>query len=142
MTFFTKVIFPVVWIGGFGLGTLALWSSHGAQQPKYQFLVFWVAGTAFILWACAGLKRVRIDDRFLYISNYQNEISVPFDMIADVTEIRWISNHPVTIHFRSPTEFGTTITFMPKARFTFSSWTSHPVVAELKKLARLPADAG
>jgi len=94
------------------------------------------------LWFCAGLKRVRVDDKFLYVSNYQNEISVPFNLIADVTENRWVRNHPVTIHFHSATEFGDKITFMPKSRMTFRPWSSHPVVAELKQLAHLPADAG
>jgi hypothetical protein len=138
-TFIMKVLFPVLWVSGFGLGTLALWvgAMHGQSgvppEMKWQFLGAWIAGTTFILWGCAGLKRVRIDSKNPYVSNYRKEILVPFNMIFDVTENRWLNIHPVTIHLRSVTEFGSTLTFMPAMRFTL--WGSHPVVAELKKLA-------
>jgi hypothetical protein len=143
-TFFMKVLFPPVWISMFGLGTLALWfgamhGKNGSQPPeamKWLFLLLWLAGTAFILWGCAGLKRVRVDSNFLYVSNYLREISVPLKMISDVEEIRWINIHPVTVHFRSTTDFGRRITFMPRIRM-FALWSSHPVVAELKHLAGL-----
>ena len=142
-TFLMKVIFPLVWINGFGAGTLALWlgAMHGAAsdsaQPemKWQFLVAWVAGSAFILWGCAGLKRVRVDREFLYVSNYRREIAVPLSSIEAVAENRWINIHPVTLHFRAPTEFGQKITFMPTARLF--GWRSHPVVEELRCAARL-----
>lgn len=140
-TFLMKVIFPVAWITGFGAGTLSLWlgSMHGIEgapspQEKWQFMATWIAGTAFILWGCAGLKRVRLDATHLYVSNFRKEISVPLGNLVSVTENRWINIHPVTVHFRVPTEFGQTITFMPAARL-FGFWSSDPVVAELKKLA-------
>jgi hypothetical protein len=101
---------------------------------KLQFLVIWIVGAAFILWACAGLKRVRVDSKSLYVSNYLREITIPLSMIEDITEIRWVNIHPVTIYFRNVTEFGQRITFMPITRF-FGLWSSHPVVAELKLLA-------
>lgn len=139
-----KVLFPVLWISGFGFGTLSLWlgivhEKNGALPPaemKWQFLGAWIVGTVFILWCCSRLKRVRVDPKTLYISNYLREIAIPVTMITDVTENRWINIHPVTVHFRNPTEFGQKITFMPTVRF-FGLWSSHPVVAELKRLAGL-----
>lgn len=142
-TVLMKIIFPVVWIAGFGFGTLLLWTGAmhgvGGEPPpwamKWQFLCIWVAGSAFILWGCAGLKKVRLDGSCLYVSNYRREIKVPLTSIASVTENRWINIHPVTIHFRVPTEFGRKITFMPKVRFF--TWGSHPVVGELRHVAGL-----
>ena len=143
-TFLMKVLFPAVWISGFGLGTLWLWlgtmhGKNGALPPdemKWQFLLAWIAGSAFILWGCAGLKRVRMDSVNLYISNYLREISVPLTMISDVTENRWINIHPGTIHFRNATRFGQKVTFMPTIRL-FGLWSSHPVVTELRRHAGL-----
>ena len=140
-TFLMKVIFPVLWIGGFGAGTLSLWlaAMHGPggsgapSWMRWQFLVTWLAGAAFIGWSCARLKRVRIDREFLYVSNYRREIAVPLSAIEAVTENRWINIHPVTVRFRVPTEFGQAITFMPTARFW--GWSSHPVVQELRDAA-------
>jgi hypothetical protein len=138
-----KVLFPAIWIAGFGIGTLGIWldmfHGQGGTLPpdpvKWLFLATWIAGTACILWVCAALKRVRVDARSLYLSNYLREITVPLTMIAEVTEDWWINPHRVTVHFRTTTEFGQRITFMPTTRF-FGLWSSHPVVAELKQLAR------
>ncbi len=140
-TFWMKFVFPTIWISMFGLGTLALFlgafrgpgNSPPPESMKWGFLAAWIAGTIFIYWGCARLKRVRIEDSAIYVSNYLKEIRIPLDAVADVTENRWINIHPVTIHLRASTEFGDRITFMPKIRIF--SWRSHPVVAELRELA-------
>src|ERR1019366_6335759 len=86
-TFWMKYVFPVVWISGFGSATILT----PAPQNKIVFLVAWSLGTKFILWANAGLKRVRIDERQLHVSNYSREICVPFSAITDVKQNRWIN---------------------------------------------------
>jgi hypothetical protein len=142
LTFITKFIFPVFWVTVFGFGTVAMWAGQltdrqGAPPPiemKLSFLVAWIAGSVLISWTCTGLKEVRADDRSIYVSSYLKEISVPVGMIEDITENRWFSHRPVTIRFRCDTEFGRTITFMPK-RQLMAPWRSHPVVGELRRLA-------
>jgi len=104
------------------------------SPPPWIFLFFWIAGSAFLVWDAARLKFVSVDDDFLYVSNYLREIAIPLTDIYDVTENVWINTHPVTIHLKSPSEFGDKIVFMPKTRF--SLFSSHPVVKELKQLAR------
>ena len=89
---------------------------------------------AFVYWICVPLKKVEMDDKFLYVSNFRKEIIVPLSEIHDVTEIVWINIHPVKIHFKSTTEFGDKIVFMPKFRM-FSFFSSHPVVEKLKTSA-------
>ena len=126
-----KYVFPVVWISGFGSATILT----PAPQNKIVFLVAWSLGTTLILWANAGLKRVRIDERQLHVSNYSREICVPFSAITDVKQNRWINSRPITIHFRDATQFGDQVTFMPKQRIQF--WSVDPVVNELKRLAGL-----
>jgi len=105
------------------------------QPPKWIFLFFWFAGSAFIYWSCIRLKEVSVDDHFLYVSNYLKEIIIPLSEIYDVTENVWVNIHPVTIRLKSPSEFGDKIVFMPTVRF-FAMFSSHPVVSELKELAR------
>ena len=129
----------------FGSGTIMLLAGgfDGSEQPaplhmKTLFLTMWVGGSAFILWTCAPLKRVRIQQNDLYISNYFKEIKVPLTSVSDVTEIRWINIHPVTVHFKRDTEFGHKITFMPTARL-FAFMSSHPIVSELRERAGLRA---
>jgi len=133
-----KVMFPAVWIPLFGLGPLMMFLGgvEGADAPaKWIFLVAWVAGSIFIYWSCIRLKEVRVDDDFLYVSNYLKEITIPLSEIFDVRENIWVNIHPVTIQLKSPSEFGDKIVFMPTVRF-FGLFSSHPVVSELKELAR------
>jgi hypothetical protein len=135
-TVLMKFVFPAIWIPLFGFGVLMMFLGglKGADPPsKWIFLFAWIAGSAFTYWSCAGLKAVSVDDNFLYVSNYLKEIEIPISEIYDVTENKWINIHPVTIHLKSPSEFGDKIIFMPKVRFF--AFGSHPVVSELKELA-------
>jgi hypothetical protein len=134
-TFWAKFLFPAIWILAFGCVTF-FWSG-GPQQTKFVFLIVWIAGTTSILWAYAGLKRVRMDERQLYVSNYFRGIDVPFSAITNVKQNRWINSRPITIYFRDATQFGDRVTFMPKQRIQF--WRIDPVVNELKQLAGLVA---
>src|SRR5664279_2348811 len=98
-TFWAKFVFPAIWISGFGLGTVLLWLGdfHGrnneAPPPlvKFVFLGAWVLGSTFILLANAGLKRVRLEERQLRISNYVHEISISLSAIVDVRQNRWLN---------------------------------------------------
>ena len=91
--------------------------------------------SAYVIWYNLRLKKVTILSKSLLISNHIKEIKVPFSEINLVTESFWNNIHPVTIHLKTPTEFGSKIVFMPTYRF-FGFWTSHPIVRELNGLAR------
>ena len=142
-TFWMKFVFPPFWIFGFGFGTFIVWfgtarGRNGEPPPeiiKYIFALVWITGTSFILWLAIRLKRVRLDARNLYVSKGLREIAVPLEEISQVTEIRWINAHPITIHFKNATACGTNIMFMPTRRLAL--WSAHPIVAELKQLAGL-----
>jgi len=139
-TFWTKVIFPTLWIGGFAAGTLVMFLQPGqdsaAPPPpiKWIFLTATIAGAAFLYWTCMRLKQVRMDDQALYISNYLREIRVPLQQVEEVSENRWVNIHPVTIDLRDESELGRRIVFMPKVRW-FALWSSHPVVKEIREAA-------
>ena len=141
LTFFYKYIFSAVWITGFGSGTASMFLSGthfrdkaGIPQPpemRWQFLMAWIVGSLFIWWGCSRLKRVRLDDKALYISNYLEEIEVPLQEVSDISENRWINIHPVTLTFKNRTQFGSSAVFMPTAHF--SIFSSHPIVAEIRR---------
>ncbi len=139
-TFFLKVLFPVVWIGVFAGMTVLLFAGvpgspdSGTPPPpvtRWILLLATIAGSAVIYWACIRLKRVDLDRRALYISNYLTEISVPLRDVVEVTENRWVNTHPVTIRFQRDVGFGTSIVFTPRVRW-FAFFSPHPIVAELR----------
>lgn len=138
-----KFLFPAIWLPGFAVATVFLFrpgviDSNGLPPPpemKWFFLLVTVVGTFFIYWACMRLKRVAMDDRWLYVSNYVQEIQVPLEQIEDISENRWVNIRPITVEFRRPTDFGSRIVFMPKTRW-WGFWSAHPVVAELESAIR------
>jgi hypothetical protein len=134
-TILMKFIFPALWILLLGVSTIRLFFWGDIRTPPpWIFLFFWIAGSALWLFDAERLKYVSVDDDFLYVSNYFREIVIPLQDIYDVTENVWLKIHPVTLHLKHPSEFGDKIVFMPKTRFSFFS--SHPVVKELKRLAK------
>jgi len=99
------------------------------------FLVALAVGCGYSIWMTVRIKRIRLDDHCLYVSDYVVERTVPLRDIDYVTENGWIGGHPVTIHFVDRTAAGKTVVFMPKARYFTWSWTSHPVVDEITDAA-------
>jgi len=131
-TFFIKFIVPALWLPLFGL--IMLGGLFRGAPVTWPLLLVFAVGAVSMYWYCMRLKKVSIDDTYLYVSNYFNEIPIPLSNIADVTENVWVNIHPVTIHLNFSSEFGDQIVFMPKTR-VFGFMSSHPVVAELRQAA-------
>jgi hypothetical protein len=81
------------------------------------------------------LKKIYIDDRNLYVSDYRVEETIPLTNVTRVTEFYFSEPRRVTIHFKEPTIFGRKIVFMATYRFSpFAGFTSHPIVSELRRM--------
>ena len=133
MTVVFKVIFPVVWIGMFALGTLLMFLN--GDPAKWGFLAALIIGAAFLSWGCIPLKRIELDGHTLRISNFLKTIEADVSDINRITENSVINIHPVWLHFRKPTKFGNKVMFMPHTQWSpLSMFRSHPIVDELWKL--------
>lgn len=87
------------------------------------------------------LKRVAVDERFLYVSEYgnSNEIAIAFTQIVRVTQWRGKTFRPVTVHLRSRSKFSDRIKFQPIATGELGwAWSENRIVGELRVLAKLP----
>ena len=142
-TGFMKYVFPALWIGVFGYGTLQLWLAPEAmvfngvrggatRQDQWMFLIMLIVGTLFLAWACFPLKRVKLTERGFRISNYLEEIEVPFRSVSSVAQNRWLNMRPVVLHLRQDTQFGRRIVFLPARRRLFAVWREDELVSELR----------
>jgi hypothetical protein len=143
-TFLTKFVIPTIWLAGFAATTMLLFRTRGFTGPdgllpppemKWLFLGGAVLGGWFLYWYGVRLKRVEIDEQWLYVSNFLREIRIPLSDIEEITENRWVSTRPITVEFRHETEFGSRIVFMPRPRW-WRLWRAHPVVGELEAATR------
>jgi hypothetical protein len=137
LTVLYKFIYPAVSIivGVFALFQVLRTGFLKGNPLAIIFLPFLALLIGVSLWPMIKLKKVSLDEEFLYASDYLKEIKIPLEDIYDMTENRWIKFHPVTIYLQRPSEFGTKIVFAPTFRM-FLFFSSHPVVEELKQIAR------
>ena len=85
------------------------------------------------------LKKVAVDNCFLYVSDYSDpeQVAIPLSDIVRITQWRGKTLRTVTVYLRSPSKFGERIQFQPmleKGEWGWA-WQENRVVQELRKLA-------
>ena len=128
-TAYYTFVFPAIWI----LFFLYVGFSVGWPQGLI-FIPIMIFGLLISHVIGGRLRVVHVDDRFLYVSNYREEIQIPLSDVNEIKEDSWINIHPVILHLSTPSSFGTQIRFMPKALWRVFFARSHPVVGELTEL--------
>ncbi|HEY9690414.1 MAG TPA: hypothetical protein V6D46_10510 [Coleofasciculaceae cyanobacterium] len=116
-----KVIFPTLWITGFGLGTLAMWLIPNVQKPaplsiKVSFAIAWILGILLLYFTCIRLKSVELDeaDRAVYIGNLRATARVPIALVDPLLVGSWGGRPPIlTLRLKEPCRFGRSISFVP-----------------------------
>lgn len=136
-TFFLKIILPIFFVAML----MTVFAGIIFSSKKVELLpliiilpLIGLAGMFVMYLTVMRYKKVSVDEQFLYISNYRNEIKVPLSNISDVTETKWIRTRPITIHLKNDSEFGRKIVFTPKMN-GFRVFADNPIIAELKELA-------
>ena len=145
LTMLFKVVFPLVWIGGFAVGTAAMFltsafltpasSSSDLGDDKWFFLGATLLGSALLYVFVMRLKVVALRGDTLRIESLGREIMVPLSNVERVTGSVLLTPELVWIDFRQPTELGSRVMFVPKWRL-LAGFTVHPVVAELNDLVK------
>lgn len=137
-TFVLKFVLPVAFGGLLSVVAIVMfltpsgWRSTIDVRDRLWFLGGTLIGTVFIVWYVGSLKRVRMDERALYISNYFTEIVVPLTEVTEIRRSLYGSLNPTTIEFGSPTAFGSSIEFLPAFRWG-SLLGSPPVTEEIRE---------
>ncbi len=134
LTFFNKLVFPTVWLGGFGLGTVLLLRNppRDGEHPLVLAAALVVGAIVFYRWGFS-LKRVLARENGLLVSNYRREIFVPYEQISSVRENKLVNIRPITVQLRSATAFGSSFVFMPYTAFVL--FGDHPVATRLRERA-------
>jgi len=138
LTFLHKFILPGIFalsiVNAAILYLAGRWStaSPAITGTMMLFTVAFLVVSILLHWP---LKKVHVDERNLYISDYRVDATIPITNIARVSEFFFSEPRRVTIHFKDPTIFGRKIVFIATYRFgPFSAFTSHPIVSELRAM--------
>jgi hypothetical protein len=136
-TLFLKIFLPTMWVVFFGLFTLVVWVAGvfsfggvSASAFKLGFTVFFLVGTALLYFTFWQLKRVELDDLYVYASNYFKTYRYPYHNIEKITERDATLFHLVHIHLKTPGRFGKKITFLLDEAMWRDFLEKRPGVAE------------
>jgi hypothetical protein len=131
LTFPMKFIFtPLIILFSGLLSIVSLFSI----KENWGFIILGLILSVITYLLFAQVKSVEVDDNFIYISNYLKMVRVPLHAIEDISEDRYLTIRPVYVRFAYKTEFGRTVSFLPKFHMWFLD--PHPVVDELRRLSR------
>ena len=130
-TIFNKFILPGFFLGIWWICTVAAFIDN--DDFKWQGLFFGLAISLFFYWSCIRLKKVELDNQYIYVSNYLKKILIPLSEIEKISEIKFFNPHYIWITFKHRTKFGKIIMFMPKGWNTYV-FKSHPLVKELRAI--------
>lgn len=138
LTWFYKFVFSALWIGGFGLGTVAMFvashtsSGEDLREIRWLFLAAWIAGASMIYWTCIRAKKVSLASDSLVISNFRRELRIPLRDVERVTGSFLWNPELIWLHFRRPNDFGSKIVFIAPMRWF--PYGRHPLTRELNAL--------
>jgi hypothetical protein len=116
---FMKVAFPVIWVTG-----AVVWSIGVRFDPRFRTfvhtpwmqLLFWaivLKGVVDLSRYHLPLKRVRMVEDGLLVSNSRTEIYIPFAAIENVSQLCEINFRYVVVRLREDTLYGRRFTFLP-----------------------------
>jgi hypothetical protein len=139
-TVWYKFIFPAIWISAFSAANAAIWlgAFHGRDNEpppdwmRWQFLAFWIVGSAFLIWFSRRLHRVSLRDNALVASDFFREVSIPLTAITRVSQSYMSNPTTITVYLDCQTSLGRRITFVPAGRSHYLS--EHPITTELKAI--------
>ncbi len=131
-----KVVFPAIWLLGFGGVSLMISIERGDVGLGLLFAVVAAVGLAVCARTLLPLKRVVAESDGLRVSNFVRETRIAYGDIASVREWFW---YPRTIEIRlfRASVFGDRILFVPFAPFVPRSSNDHTATKFLKKQAGL-----
>ncbi|MCB0519669.1 MAG: hypothetical protein H6577_08445 [Lewinellaceae bacterium] len=136
-TLLLKVFFPTFWIVFFGVFTVAVWMvdiriggwPHGAFRIGWT--LFFLLWTAIFYLTFFKLKRVELDDLYLYASNYVKTYRYPYHNIERMTERDMGLFHLMRVYLKVPGKFGKRITFLLDEPMLKDFFEKNPEVAAM-----------
>lgn len=141
LTLFYKFFIPIFWIVLVGSVTAAVFLSPRAAYgsiPGFQFrigmLIFFLSGVAMLALTFMRIKRVEMDDYFIYVTNYFKNYRYPWHNVKSLHETRFFLLNVVTITLKEPGSFGKKMTFIASNRLYRSFWEERAELLEELKI--------
>ncbi len=131
-----KLFLPTFWIVFFGSMTIAILVSglgksplFGSQLFKAGAALFFIVGVGFLYLTVYQLKRVELDDEYIYVSNYFKSLRYPYSNVEKIVQSDFALFKLGHIHLLDRGSFGKKITFLQSKQKFEDFVMSHPTLA-------------
>lgn len=118
-TLFLKIFFPIFWGVFFGAMTIAFWltdSTSIGNMSIFNFRLlmtsFFITGMLVLYFSLMQLKRVEVNEHFLYITNYKDTARYPFHNVEKLEEANYFLFKIVKVYLKTPGIFGKKMIFL------------------------------
>lgn len=132
-TLFYKFFLPTIWIVFFAtlfLIFLFIPNLKIANLTPLQFRLvfggFLLVGISLLYFTVMQLKRVEMDDKYIYVTNYFKIFKYPYFNVEKITIQDFLLFRTATVHFIEPGTFGKKATFIPNKKKLKNFLASHP----------------
>lgn len=132
LTLFYKFFIPIFWIVLFGAITASIWSLHvrmqGMSAMNVRLLVttFYIGGIGILYWLVLRLKRVEIDDDYIYISNYFKNYRYPHRDVERIVRKKRPIFSTAKVYLKGKGTLGNSIPFVPASSLYDDFFRGHP----------------
>lgn len=140
LTLFLRFFIPTFWIVFFGAFTVLIFSydlEYVAQIPITTFriiaVLFMLSGIALFYFTLFQLKRVEMDDKFAFVTDYFKHVRYPYHNIEKIEESKFAFLKVATIHLKTPGSFGKTVRFVASGKKYKEFWEKHPDLSSLRE---------
>ena len=137
LTLFYKIFLPSFWIVFFSSFGVYVWffntgdiGSMNASTFKIVYLLFFLTFIGLFLYTIMRLKRVEMDGKSIYVTNYFKHYQYPYSNIEKIVEAPFPFLRVVTIYFKKEGHFGEKIFFIPSKKRFQQFLINHPEVSK------------
>ncbi|NNE29948.1 MAG: hypothetical protein HKN16_09935 [Saprospiraceae bacterium] len=134
-TLILKFFIPTVWITFFGAVTIAAFLTkgtfYGIPEGPFKAIVFafFAIGFLFLWWAVLRLKRMEIDEEYVYVTNYFKTYRYPFSSVEKLNLKDFKFFKTLEVQLKEPGSFGESMTCVISEKLFFEYMQEHPKVA-------------
>lgn len=136
-TLLLKIFLPIFWSVFFGAFTIALWledhvvtGSLPIEQLRIGMTVFFLIGVLLFYFTVAQLKRVEMDEEYVYATNYFKTARYPWRDVEKIEEKDYLVLSTAHVYLKEKGSLGKKITFIP-SQYRFQGFlNNHPNVVE------------
>lgn len=136
-TLILKIVIPTLWLAFFGAFALAITFSDIEYIGGYPihifrvgYAIFFVIGFSMLYWLMLRLKRVELDEQFVYASNFLNTFRYPYHNIRKMDIKNYGLFKTIKVHLREPGKFGKKFAFIANTTRFYDFFKQHPHLQE------------